>query len=185
MVLLLAGCDSIFSTRPVQPPERISNSRWEPATTPEQVLTNMENTFLDRNPDNYVRSLSDSTAGERPFRFIPDAESDLVTPQTFKGWSVADERRVFQEMTSSVPGDSLFQLAYGDNPEVIVTGDTAWIDVDYTLRIHHTKSAIPRRAQGQARFSLCRNSQRNWVIYEWMDVRQDKYATWSDLKAAF
>jgi len=169
----------------VEEPERVTNSRWQPPTIPEQVLTNMENAFLDRNVDNYIRCFSDSTMNEKSFQFIPDAESNVASPQTFANWSLTDERRVFQEMANSVPKDSLFQLAFDQKNEVIVTGDSAWIEVLYSLRVHHTKENIPQNTMGQARFSLWRNSQRNWVIYQWMDLRENKSPTWSDLKAAF
>ncbi len=185
IILSVVGCNNILGTRPVQPPERVTNSRWQPPTIPEQVLTNMENAFLDRNVDNYMRCFSDSTMNEKPFQFIPDAESNFASPQTFSDWSLKDERRVFQEMASSVPKDSLFQLSFDQKNEIVVTGDSAWIDVLYELRIHHTKNNVPQTASGQARFSLWQNSQRNWVIYQWTDLRQDKSACWSDLKAAF
>jgi len=177
VIVGLVGCDKILSTRSVEEPERVTNSRWQPPTIPEQVLTNMENAFLDRNVDNYIRCFSDSTMNEKSFQFIPDAESDIASPQTFANWFLTDERRVFQEMASNVPKDSLFQLSFGESPEVVVTADTAWIEVDYKLHIHHMKSAIPRQAEGQSRFWLYRNDQRNWIIYEWMDVRNDKNAT--------
>lgn len=185
VIVGLAGCDQLLSTRSVEPPERLANSRWQPPTIPEQVLTNMENAFLDRNVDNYIRCFSDSTMNEKSFQFIPDAESDIASPQTFANWFLTDERRVFQEMANSVPKDSLFQLAFDKKNEVVVTGDSAWIEVLYSLRVHHTKENIPQNAMGQARFSMWQNSQRNWVIYQWIDLRENKSATWSDLKAAF
>lgn len=170
--------------RDVEPPDKQSVSSWQPPTTPEQVLENMEQAVLERNVDNYLRCLSDSTEGEQPFRFVPDEETRNVFPQVFAGWGLEEEKRVFREMENSVPTDSILQLVFDEDQERVEFTDSARIEVRYTLRVHHNRAELGRRATGRVRFALARNAQRNWVIYRWEDFREEESMTWSELKAA-
>lgn len=184
--LMITGCDSLFDIRPVEEPEQHTSSQWQPPTTPKQVLTNMENAVLEQNADNFMRCLSDSTAGEKPFRFVPDHETLANYPQVFADWSRADEKRVFQEMESNVPRDSLYQLVFSDKSEQYETSDSAQVEILYELRVHHTKENLPRDVSGRAIFTFSRNeTQRNWVIHRWEDFKEETMPTWSELKAGF
>ncbi|MCF7804126.1 MAG: hypothetical protein K9N46_12320 [Candidatus Marinimicrobia bacterium] len=182
----LSGCDALFNTRAVEPPEQTSGGQWQPPTTPEQVLTNMENAVLERNADNFIRCLSDSTAGEKPYEFIPDDETNATYSQIFQDWHLEDEKRVFQEMDKNVPRDSLFQLSFAEDAEKFETTDSARIEILYTLRVHHTLENLPRDVRGRALFTFSRNeSQRNWVLHRWKDFREENAPSWSRLKAGF
>jgi len=174
----------MLGIRDVEPPEQRSGSSWQPPTTPEQVLGNMEQAVLERNVDNYLRCLSDSTRGNRSFRFLPDEETQSNYPGVFSDWSLEEEKRVFRGMENSVPGDSLFQLVFADqSQQVELFGDSARIEIRYTLRVHHTREDVAQQASGLSRFSLSRNAQRNWVIHRWDDIREGEGITWSTLKA--
>lgn len=186
MVIFFIACDSLFDIRDVEAPERNTGSQWQPPTTPSQVLTNMENAVLERNADNFLRCLSDSTTGEKPFQFIPDNETLANYPQVFSQWHREDEKRVFQEMDSSVPRNSRFQLVFNDKAEAYETSDSARIEIFYTLRVHHTLETLPSDVSGRAIFLFSRNeAQRNWIIYGWQDVREEGNPTWSTFKAGF
>ncbi len=180
---LLAGCDPILGTRDVEPPDKQTGGSWQPPTTPEQVLENMEQAVLERNADNYIRCLSDSTQGDRSFRFVPDEETRNVYPGVFDDWDLQEEKRVFREMENSVPTDSILQLVFAEERERVEFTDSARIEVRYTLRAHHTRTEMDREATGRARFTFARNDQRNWVIYRWEDYRDEERMTWSQLKA--
>ncbi len=190
--LLLTGCDAIFGTRePEEPDENISRSLWQQPTSPGIVLENLKNAFSERNEENYLRSLADSTSSEREFLFIPSKEAAVNNPGAFQGWGLNEERvyinLLFSE--SSLPEGVISSLEFTSFEEPSIPSDSALFEEIYELELEHTLENVPPKMMGIAKFRMARSDDGNWSIYRWEDLAFSNdndtldLPTWSELKA--
>ena len=190
--ILFFGCDSLFGTREAEDPkENVGRSLWQQPTSPDIVLENMSNAFLERNSENYMQSLTDSSHSERVFVYIPDQETAINNPGTFDNWTLEDERRyinlLFSE--SSLPTGALALLEFEEFVEPSIPSDTATFEEVYDLDINHQLENVPTRMKGIARLRMAKDFSGNWSIYRWEDLtfgsQNDtlKLPTWSEMKA--
>ena len=192
ILLLFTGCDGIFGTREPEPPnDDVSRSLWQQPTSPEIVLENLKNAFLERNEENYLRSLTDSTSSERVFLYIPDREAAAENPGTFEGWGLNEERAYINLLFSetSLPGGVLSLLEFSRFEEPSIPSDSALFEEVYELELEHTLENVPTKMRGIAKFRMARNSDGSWSIYRWEDLTFSSdddtldLPTWSELKA--
>jgi len=192
MLLLFAGCDSVFGTRDAEDPnEDVSRSLWQQPTTPEIVLVNMSNAFLERNSENYMRSLTDPAKSGRNFVYIPDQETAISNPGSFTEWGLSEERLYinFIFSKSSLPSGALSRLVFTSFEEPSIPSDTAIFEEIYDLQIEHELINIPKKMGGIARLRLSEDSNGNWSIYRWEDLTFSSESdtvdlpTWSVIKA--
>ena len=190
--ILFFGCDSLFGTREAEDPnENVVRSLWQQPTSPDIVLENMSNAFLERNAENYMRCLTDSSSSERVFIYIPDQETAINNPGAFDNWTLEDERRyinlLFSE--SSLPSGALALLGFEEFEEPSIPSDTATFEEVYDLDINHRLENVPTRMKGIARLRMANDFDGNWSIYRWEDLTfssEDdtlKLPTWSEMKA--
>ena len=190
--LLFIGCDSIFSTRePELPKDDVARSLWQQPTSPGIVLENLKNAFLERNEENYLRSLTDSTSSNRVFVYIPDQGSAAKFPGIFNGWGLNEERvyinLLFSE--SSLPVGVLSSLEFTRFEEPSIPSDSALFEEIYELDLEHTLKNVPTKMMGIAKFRMARSSDGSWSIYRWEDITFSSESdtlnlpTWSELKA--
>ncbi len=190
--LLLTGCDAIFGTREPEPPkDDIGRSLWQQPTSPGIVLTNLKNAFLERNEENYLRSLVDSTSSERVFVYIPSQEASVSNPGAFEGWGLNEERVYINLLFSetSLPVGALSSLEFTRFEEPSIPSDSALFEEIYELDLEHSLENVPTKFTGIAKFRMARSSDGSWSIYRWEDITFSSESdtlnlpTWSELKA--
>lgn len=191
ILILLTGCDAIFGTRePESPNDDVNRSLWQQPTSPGIVLLNLKNAFLERNEENYLRSLADSTNSEREFLFIPSQEAAVNNPGAFIGWGLNEERVYinFLFSESSLPNGVKSSLEFTRFEEPSIPSDSALFEEIYELELEHTLENVPTKMMGIAKFRMARSSDGNWSIYRWEDLTFSSddtlnLSTWSELKA--
>ncbi len=192
ILLLLTGCDAIFGTREPEPPkDDISRSLWQQPTSPGIVLGNLKNAFLERNEENYLRSLANSTISERVFVYIPSQEAAISNPGVFESWGLNEERVYINLLFSetSLPGGVLSSLEFTRFEEPSIPSDSALFEEIYELELEHTLENVPTKMMGIAKFRMARSSDGSWSIYRWEDITFSgesdtlNLLTWSELKA--
>lgn len=185
VVVLLAACENPFATREPELPNR-SASSWIPPQSPDIVLINLRNALLQKNVENYLRSLVDTTRSTRRFRFEPDQSAVVANPGVFDGWDLERERFYLSQLFAVLPDDSVRSLIFTELSSN-VSVDTAEFTRTYELRLHHTQQnqGIPAVVRGQATFWLSSDASGNWAIHRWADFGNDQDPSWSDIKAGF
>lgn len=185
LALIFITCTNPFSTREPEEPGQ-SGQSWIPPRRPEFVLQNLTNAILEQNLENYLRSLSDSSRGGRPFRYIPDEGVARESPGAFVDWGIANERAYFSQLRALTPADSLHFLVLQD-VQTTVSGDSAIYVEDYTLTIRHMQQnqGVPAVTSGQAKFWLGVDTFGDWAIYRWEDRARGGEPTWSVLKEIY
>lgn len=159
-------------------------SSWQQPTSPEIVLENLKNAIRERNVENYIRSLVDTLKSQRRFVFVPDPEVLKNNPAVFENWSLEKEREYVTRLLASLPSDSVIQLTFMDVTQPVIS-DSSIFDEKYVFIVNHTLQNIPRRTSGRAIFYLEENTDGNWSIYRWEDIRMENQPTWSEIKASF
>ncbi len=185
--VLILGCD-MFSTRTPEPPDA-GRSGFLPPTTATIVLTNLINAIKEKNSENYLACLSDSTSGTLSFSFIPSTEALAKFPGKFTDWNKISEQRSYNSILASIKEDQQSELSFKTSVEdfEILTGDSAVFFSDYYLLIPHNKEAVPTEFEGTVQFTLNLVNQR-WSISKWVDISSMEDSakfSWSILKANF
>jgi hypothetical protein len=147
----------------------------------------MRNAIVGKSVDNYLRCLSDGSAGRPPFTFVPDQGVASLNPGFFDRWSIVSEENYLRQLFAVVPEDSLHKLEFSLVSENSFP-DSAVVVEDYVLTMHHTlrDPSYPRQAQGQAEFRLRLDAQSGyWYIWRWSDTGTGQGPSWSTFKAVF
>ncbi|MFH1052432.1 MAG: hypothetical protein V1779_16055 [bacterium] len=184
---LAAGCD-LFSTRTPEPPDA-GRSGFLPPTTATIVLTNFKNAIKEKNSENFLACLSDSTTGDQSYVYIPSTEAMAKFPGKFNDWNKNSEQRSYNSILAAIKEEQIPELIFktGFNDFEILTSDSAVFYSDYYLLIPHSKEAVPTEFEGTIQFTINLSKQR-WSITRWIDISSledsAKYS-WSILKANF
>jgi hypothetical protein len=172
LALLASGC--LFKTRTpiVGEGER---SFWEPPTTPEIIVRNLETAFENGVFNDYSRALTED------FVFQPDgadsAQIEIERPgeQVFVGWNREVETEAAQTIKDSADSVDVVFTLFSDE----LIGDDHLRKEDYVLTLFQGGGEVAY--VGQAWF-LIRQTSGEWFIYEWEDVRTSDAPTWGLLK---
>jgi hypothetical protein len=172
---LMAGVGCIFEARTPIVGEG-QRSFWEPPTTPETIVRNLETAFENGIFNDYARALTED------FVFRPDGadsvQIELERPglEIFVGWNREVETETAQAIKD--PADSVDVVFTLFSDELI--GDDHLRKEDYVVTLFQGGSEVTY--EGQAWFSI-RQIGGEWFIYEWEDVRTSQGApTWGLLK---
>ena len=177
----MTSCEGLM--RGSEPPRRPSVDHFVPPTDPGLVFSNLENAFLYRESDIYIRCLSDSLTSGTAYRFSAASVKAVVFPLD---WNIQSEELYFQELLAACPSDSLLMLSItNDDVPDSDEGDTISYQINYNIVANHTRQGVDRQFNGRSYIKLIRNNQNYWVIYYWQDIPVSTDATWSDLKAYF
>jgi len=180
-------CKNPFATRKAELPST-DQSSWRFPTDPVIVLENMKSAFREKNVENYMKCLVDSS---ELFKFIPDAYEASNNPGIFERWDLSYEQTYINKIFTSIPDDSTRTLTFSTDFTRNDFPDSVQIRIDYTIDLHHLLSqSYPRQGKGEADLWFNRRSG-IWVITRWEDneTKIDSAATrlpsWSTLKASF
>ena len=182
-VLLVSGC-GIFETRTPEAPQQ-GRSDFQPPTSPDIVVQNIENAIADRDVNNYMACLSDTIYGGKAFTFVPSANAVRQYASIFQNWDKNSEQSYFNNLISQSSTTSSAALLVSSEELVAQGTDTYIYSANYTLIWPNKVSGNPQQVQGNLQFSLGVDRNQNWAIYRWVDSGVGDSLTWSDLKARF
>ncbi|MGE5401529.1 MAG: hypothetical protein ACM3S2_14095 [Ignavibacteriales bacterium] len=175
LLLFVASCD-IVSTRTPEDPGR-PRGNYQPATTPELLVQNFSNSFKDKLADNYMACFS-----EKVFNFSPSAGS--ASKYSFlQNWTLQDEGQFFNNLINSVDQNSIITVSFSKQ-EMFLQGDSASFSAEYSVSVPFVDKQKPGYYQGNLHFTLIRDSRLQWVISYWLDIKDEKYPSWSELKGS-
>jgi hypothetical protein len=183
-LLSISACN-LFSTRQPEKPNS-ETGNFVPATNPNLVITNLENSISDLNVDNFIQCLSDSSRKDvRFFEFIPSADAMSVYASLFHNWDILSERRAF---TNLIIQSSLSQkplLTLNDKHFDILLPDSAVFSSNYSLSVLFEGETSVDIYSGIMQLTMTPEPNGLWSIVRWIDVSDgaDSTKSWSYLKA--
>jgi hypothetical protein len=171
-----AGCD-LFATREPPPIDEGTEGIWEPPTSPQIVVENLERAFEAGSSSDYIRALTED------FVFRPDdadvVQIDLERPGEgrFDNWDREVEREtalaIHQSADSLDLGLQLF--------EEVVTATGRLIKYRYDLVLTQPSGATTYAGEGW--FQVRQEANGEWLIFDWEDVANSPTAdSWGLLK---
>ena len=184
-IIFLQSCNW-FSTREPEEPDT-GRSTFIPPTSPDIVIANLKNAFLEKNLENYTASLGGSMDAEE-FEFIPSAQANAIYEAIFSSWDLNSERQAFVSMVSSMESETYPSIVLSNSEiEVLVPHSAVYIS-DYVIQADHSVSSIPDKFAGTLQFTLRPADNGNWYINRWIDTKagsDEAEDSWSVLKANF
>lgn len=182
LFLLWNGCD-IFSVRVAEPPED-ARANFSQATTPELLIENLVNAFKDKNTQNYISTLGDSSFTKIAFQFVPSAGASSRFPGLVQNWSLQNEEQYFNNVKNKIVTEQSIILTFS---EVVQNsfGDSLFYSASYFLNVPHADNANPKQFQGEIKLKLIRDQRSIWSIYYWQDLKSGELPTWSELKGLY
>ncbi|RPI14809.1 MAG: hypothetical protein EHM58_15625 [Ignavibacteriae bacterium] len=179
IITYLQGC-GIFDTRSPEDPNMV-RSNYEPPTTPDAVLRNLEYSIQDKNSNNYGKNLSSIN-----YSYVPDAKAQQIYGQIFLSWNQTAERHYYENLISQTNATSTSKLFLSNKTTNLITPDSAVTAADYILVFQHKKTNIPTSATGKMRLTFKSDENAFFYINQWEDFRKnDSDFTWSEMKASF
>jgi hypothetical protein len=172
LLFLLTTCDWFEPGEAEKPWEE--ESKWLEPVSPSVVITNLQNSFENRNIINYTSSLS------QDFMFFGDpSDSQYVPPGVFNDWTLEVEEEVATKIFNTF--DSKIDLSFQDSLKDS-TGSNANFYLTYNINLESSDSATT--VMGISHFELVRDSVNLWSISNWRDYRLDTLCIdWGILKA--
>lgn len=175
LLLTLSSCD-VFNTRSSEPPTT-QRGNYQPATTTDMLLQNLQNSFKDKLLDNYMACFSDKI-----FSFSPSAGS-VSRYSILQNWTRQEEGQFFNNLINSVPQNSIIELVFS-NDRLAPQSDSTSYSAKYTITVPFLDEKKPKVYQGNLHFTMIRDSKLQWVISYWMDIKDEQYPSWSELKGS-
>jgi hypothetical protein len=179
--LIFAGCD-LLQTRNAETPNQ-PRSNYEQAVTPQQLLSNLVNSLKDKDVQNYINCLVDSSFSDKKFYFSPSSGAQAQYPFLMNDWNIKDEDQYFKNLITKVSDQSSITLSL-TNEQYSPQGDSLVYTATYSLNVPNNESE-PNDYQGDLRFNMVRDSRSVWVIYYWQDTKSTALPSWSELKGRF
>jgi hypothetical protein len=180
--LIVSGC-GLFGLRDVETPTE-PRSNFIPPTSPDIVLANLQSAATDKDINNYLQCIVDTSLTQAKFNYTADISSQIQYP-IFRSWDITNEKNYFYNLLALTNSQSTSLLFY-TNVNTVTYSDSAIYDMDYLLRFDHQKTNVAKTLSGKLRFVLVANSKNLWAIARWIDFKSiDTDTTWSVLKANF
>jgi hypothetical protein len=171
--IYFSSCD-LFTTRDPETPEK-SRDNYQIATSPDELLANLQNSLKDKLVENYLTCFSKSH-----FRFSPSAGSMLNYP-SLQSWDLKSEEQYFKNMLNLIDANSVIELDLS-NPEFNRTTDSVFYSSNYSLTVPFTDNQRPKKYAGILHFTMVQDSSLAWIITNWQDVNDQNLPAWSELK---
>lgn len=179
--LIITGCE-LFTTREAELPDQ-GRSNFQQATEPEIVISNLKNSFTDKNVQNYLACFVDTAFSSRKFSFLPSSQAVSQYPFLADGWDLSDERQYFSSVIAGVQKDFPLTLLMNDE-NFTRSGDTVLYSASYFISIPITQPEI-NVYQGSLQFHMVNDARSVWVIYFWQDIKLPDLPSWSELKGSY
>jgi len=181
LTFLVFGCD-LLTTRDAEKPEQ-GRSSYVIATTPDQLFTNMRNSFAEKVEKDYFSSFVDSSFLSLPFQFLPSSES------TFKyniltDWDLEAEEIYFRNLVNAIGENENVYLSL----ELLsnsIDGQSESRNYNYIINLPLIDESSSQVYEGIAFFKVNLDANNQWVITEWTDTQSSDNPTWSELKGRF
>ncbi len=175
--LFFSGCD-LFSTRPAEKPN-LPRSNFQQAATPQLLIENLVNSLGDKNVQDYLSCLTDSSFSNKKFIFIPSSSSATQFPT---GWGIRSEELYFNSFIGKVSSNNAVALTFTDD-NYSTQGDSVVYTASYSLSVPNQDPTLPKLYAGNVRFYMSTDSRSLWTIDYWQDYSQNNnIPTWSELK---
>ncbi|HRK59996.1 MAG TPA: hypothetical protein PLI74_10165 [Candidatus Kapabacteria bacterium] len=187
-IFLLYGCD-VFTTRTPENPLN-TGGIFTPPTSASLVIENLLNAIKEKNTENYVLCLADTSRNARQsFRYYPSSDVSARFFTLFSQWSLTNERQYILSLFSKLPNDEIPVLSLTKNRFDVITPDSAIFVSDYELTANHSVTSAPTKVKGILRLTLIPDRAGLWSISRWTDGNiesgSELQSTWSELKAQF
>jgi hypothetical protein len=182
LTLAASGCD-LFGTRDPEPPSS-GSSTFVPPTSPDLVITNLENAVAEKSTENFLRCLVDTLSSGQRYEFIPTAAAAGRYATTFADWSLQSERAWFSALKAFSEADAPSSLALTGGFAVIAA-DSAIYEGEYELAFRHGVSSVSENARGTLQFVMHTDRNSIWSITRWTDIPRDEETSWSEWKGRF
>lgn len=178
ILVFLSSCD-LLTTRTPQLPDKPANSNV-PATTPDILFQNLKSSIEQKVLDNYMVCFVDTSFLKKRFKFIAASGSSSQYP-SLSNWTLESERQYFRWQKAIAQAGSSITLTLS-NPSNTQFSDSAVYVYDYDLSLMANDQSISGDYKGTSRFTIYVDSNGEWVIVRWEDLRTSSGQTWSDLK---
>lgn len=184
----LSACD-LFELREPEEPDT-GRANFEPPTSPAIVIANLQNAIKERNVENYIACLSDTSQQDlNYFKFIPSSDAMSLYSSVFQYWNLYSERAYLNKLFSSLPIDIVPDIKLINSKFDIMLPDSAVFIADYSIYINQNKSVDEQLFQGTMQLILTPRNNGLWSIKMWFDfqLKSDTTTsnTWSILKALY
>lgn len=179
--LIFGGCD-LLQTRNAEPPNQ-PRSNYEQAVTAQILISNLINSLKDKDVQNYLNCLVDSSFSDQKFHFSPSSGALSQYPFLITDWNKKDEEQYLQNLITKVSPQSPITLSLS-NELYSPQGDSLIYTATYSINVPNEQSE-PENYQGDLRFNMVRDSRSVWVIYLWQDTKSTALPSWSELKGKF
>ncbi|MEO8231581.1 MAG: hypothetical protein ABI638_04825, partial [Ignavibacteriota bacterium] len=90
VLISVTACD-LFTTRPSEIPDK-SRSNSQPALEPSIVISNLKNSFSDKNVKNYIDCFADTILADKGFTFSASSEALSLYQIFLQGWGLNEAR---------------------------------------------------------------------------------------------
>jgi hypothetical protein len=180
--VIFPGC-GLFETRDPEPPTG-SSSTFVPPTSPDMVLSNLENAVSEKNSENYVRCLVDTLNSSQRYVFFPTATAAGRYAGTFAAWTLQSERAWFASLKALTPKDAPSYLNL-DGGFAVISADSAIYEGKYEMVIRHGVPNISETVRGTLQFVMHTDRNSIWSITRWSDISLQDETSWSEWKGRF
>lgn len=180
ITLGLASCD-LLNTRTPESPNSSRNS-YIPATTPDILFSNFTGSFKDKVVENYMACLVDSSFLKRNYKFVPTAEA-ASQYSILNDWRIEYEEEYFKHLANKTENSQIIVTL--EETQKSISGDSASFQFDYTISFSIQDESIETNYQGSMILKILIDSQQQWVITEWDDIKKENFPSWSELKGRF
>ncbi len=186
--LALGGMSAcgLFEPRESEAPLDGGSGQYLPATSPSNVIHNLQEAFGLLEVFSYLQQLSDSGWTES-YSFVPDAgEYQAIAGQP---WGRGEEEAWLENLSSlfgTLPADARHTLTFGLETSTEQYGDSALQVTGYTIRVEHGLESPPELFSGTASLVFARSADSgDWGLIRWIDQAADTGQGATALRVAF
>lgn len=187
LALAFWSCDW-FATREPEDPDT-GRSSFQPPTSADIVVSNFVNSLYEKNADNFLSCLADSTqTASFSYLFLPSAEANALFSSIFSQWERDSERQWATSMITSIESGVNPDMRLTNSRFEVLLPDSAVHISDYYLVVNHNIETIPEKFAGTMQLTLRHDANGLWSISRWIDTKAQNDSipdTWSILKAQF
>lgn len=185
LTALLMHCTNPFTTRTPEAPEGDNTLSRNLQTDPNTILTKIQQSFQQRDTQNYFDCLADTVQSRSGFNFIPEqAEADRLN-----NWQREEERTYFFNLINTDELDRLQVDILEQTFPAPVTTSPDTLEMDFTYLITVKFRTKTERYQGRSILKILKSTGELWFVYEWLDLQGSdgnvSDSTWSTLKANY